>query len=143
MNGLMQEFDDRRVWALGGHEITRLCLDYRFTIEIWWHEEASPDNQVTIQIANQFVVHRRGEQFKVNPQQIATVAPALHILHQPVESLTAFRDGRLILRMCNKDEIAVEKDSQFESWETHGTGMLADAKMLCSPHDSSPWGGPT
>lgn len=142
INSLMQEFDDRRVWLLGGREITRICLDCRFTIEICWREETSPENHVTIQISNPFVLHRRGERIEVNPEQIATVAPALHIFNQPVESLTAYRDGRLILRMTSGDEIVVEKDSQYESWETHGTGKLADVKMLCSPHDGPPWGGP-
>jgi hypothetical protein len=141
MNSLMQEFDDRRVWALGGHEVTRLCLDYGFTIEIWWHEEASPDNSVTIRIGNRFVLHHRGDQIEVNPEQIDTVAPALTVLHQPVESLTVYRDGRLVLRMADGDEIIVDKDAHYESWEMHGTGNLADVEMLCSPHDGSPWDG--
>jgi hypothetical protein len=141
MNILMQEFDDRRVWALGGHEITRLYLDYRFGIVIWWDEDAAPDNSVTIQIGNRFVLHRRGEEIEVNPEQIDTVAPAILILHQPVDSLAVYRDGRLVLRMINGDEIVVEKDWYYESWETDGTGKLANIKMLCSPHEGSPWGG--
>lgn len=143
MNSLMREFDDRRIWAIGGHEVTRLCVDYRVTIEIWWRDEASPDNYVTIQIGNSFVLHRGGAQIEVIPEQITTVAPVLQILHRPVESLTVYRDGRLVLRMCDGDEIVVEKDAHFESWETHGTGELADVNMLCSPHDCPPWGGLT
>src|SRR5258707_382562 len=137
----MREFEDRRVWALGGHEITRLCLDYRFSIEIWWGEEGSPDNNVTIQIGNRFLLRRGGKPIEIDPEQIETVVPALDILHKPVDSLAAYRDGRLVLRLAGGDEILVEKDSSYESWETHGIGMLADIGMLCSPHEGSPWGG--
>lgn len=141
MNSLMHDYGDRRAWKLDDHEITRLCLDYRFTIEIWWHEDASPDNRVTIQIANRFVLRHRGQQIDVDPERIDTVSPALHILHRAVDSLTAYRDGRLVLRMSDGDEIVVERDAYYESWETRGTGKLADIEMLCSPHKGPPWGG--
>ena len=98
------------------------------------------DHHLTI-ARNRFVLHRGGEQVDVNPERIESVSPALAMLHQPVDSLTAYRDGRLILRMIGGDEIVVEKDTQYESWETHGTGMLANVNMLCSPHEGSPWGG--
>jgi len=140
-NSLLREFDDRRVWKLESHEVTGLHLDYRFTIDIWWGERDLAESSVSIQIGNRFLLRRCGEDFEVDPEQIDTVAPALVILHQPVESLTAYRDGRLILRMDSGDEIVVEKDSNYESWETHGTGRLAGIGMLCSPHEGSPWGG--
>ncbi|MBS0263833.1 MAG: hypothetical protein JSS02_17985 [Planctomycetes bacterium] len=141
MNSLMQEFDDRRVWALDGHEITRLSLDYRFSIEIWWREEATHDNRVTVTISNRFVLHRLGQQIEVNPEQPQTVGSALSVLYQPVDSLTVYRDGRLVLRMLSGDEIVVEKDWNYESWEANGTGTLADIQMVCSPPERSPWGG--
>ena len=75
------------------------------------------------------------------PEKIDTVAAALNVLHKPVHSLTAYRDGRLVLRFADGAEILVEKDAIYESWETHGCGKLADIGMLCSGHEGSPWGG--
>ena len=140
MNNLLREFDDRRVWSLESREVTGLYLDYRFTIDIWWGEKDLTESSVSIQIGNRFLLRRGGKYFEVNPEQIDTVAPALSILHQPVDSLMAYRDGRLIIRMNCGDQIVVEKDSRYESRETHGTGRLAGIGMLCSPHPGSPWG---
>ncbi len=135
----METFEGRRVWPLNGHEVTRLCLDYRFSIEIWWFEEGSPDNSVTIVIGNRFSFHHDGREQSFNPEQAETLGPVLAILHKPVDSLTAYLDGRLVLQFADGAELAVEKDAQYESWETFGKGKLADIGMLCSPHEGPPW----
>ena len=140
MNNHLQEFEDRRVWALDGQEVTRLCLDYRFTIEIWWREGDGPDNSVSIAIGTPFVVLRDGEEFNVVPERVNSLSPALDILHKAVDSLTAYRDGRLVLLFADATEIRVDKHPIYESWATHGRGKLEGIGMLCSGHEGSPWG---
>ncbi len=136
----MQEYPDRRVWALNEHEVTRLCIDSAFTIDIWWRNDKRVDTSLTIVIEAAFVLRRGEHERQFNPEHGQTLGPVLDILHTPVESLTAYRDGRPVLRFIDGAEIIVGKDERYESWHTFGTGELADIGMLCSPHEGPPWG---
>jgi Family of unknown function (DUF6188) len=134
----MVEYPDRRVWRLDGHEVTRLLVDYAFTIVIWWRSQKS-DNSVTIVLERPFILKRVEQVKHFTPEQKDTLGPALNILHQPIESLTAFCNGRLVLRFTDTSELITEKDDSYESWNTFGSGEFAQIGMLCSPHDGPPW----
>jgi uncharacterized protein DUF6188 len=136
---LMTEYPDRRVWRLGGHEVTQLLIDYRFAFQIWWRDDASADNEATVVIGMPFVLRSGHDVHEMDPEATASVAPALMILHKPVESLSAYRNGRLVVAFANDVEIVVEKQAQHESWEARGCGILSDLQLLCSPHHGPPW----
>jgi hypothetical protein len=134
----MTEYPDRRVWQLGGHEVTQLVIDYRFSLQIWWREDAS-DNDVTVTVGVPFVLRTTDSVQAIDPEATSSVALALSILHKPVESVIAYRNGRLRITFVDGFEIAVEKHPQYESWEAYGHGLLADLQLLCSPHEGPPW----
>jgi hypothetical protein len=134
----VKEYPDRREWELAGHEVTRLLIDYRFTIEVWWYHERC-DHTLRLTIGAPFWDFRSGNETWVNPEDPNTVAPALAVLHKPTQTLRAFRGGRLILTLSDGTEIVVEKDPHYEAWEASGTGDLSDVLLLCSPHEGPPW----
>jgi hypothetical protein len=137
--GLMTEYPDRRVWRLGGHEVTRLIFDYQFAVQIWWRDESRGDSDVTVTIGVPFTIRVANREQRVDPEDTATISPALHVLHKAVETLSAFRSGRLLLRFAGGVEIAVEKHPDYEAWEASGTGLLSDVRLLCSAHEGPPW----
>jgi hypothetical protein len=136
--GLMIEYSDRRMWELGGHEVTRLLIDYRFALQVWWLEDAV-DHDLILTIGVPFRIRMEGRERLIDPEVTTSLASTLPVLHKRVETLTVFRDGRLVLRFCDGAEIEVEKHAQHESWEAEGSGRLSDVVMLCSPHDGPPW----
>ena len=113
----MVQYPDCRVWILAGHEVTRLIVDYAFTIEAWWSSNENGNNSVTITIENTFTLKSDGKIMKFEPEQKETLGPALMILHRPMETLTAFRNGCLAIRFTDNSELAVEKDDSYEFME--------------------------
>jgi hypothetical protein len=136
----MKEYSDRRVWSFDGHEVTCLLIDYRFEIEIWWADRGR-DNCATFTIEAPFILRGESEQ-TCDPERTDSLAPALRLLHQPVESVTAYRNGLLLLRFTDGTEVRVPKRRDgYETWQAFGSGELHDISMLCSAHDVAPWGG--
>ena len=130
----MSEYPDKRVWSLTESEVTRLCINYSFIIQIW-----NLKGDLTLAIHTTFLFRVDGREEKFDPQDGASLGPALIILHKPVETLTIFQNGFLNLRFLDGTEVVVEKNLQYESWESSGSGEFIDLGMLCSPHEGPPW----
>lgn len=134
----MTQYPDRREWSFGGHEITRLLIDYRFEIEVWWGT-GDQDSTARFTIEAPFLLRGEVEQ-TCDPAQTDSLAPALRLLHLPVECVAAYRDGLLVIRCTDGTELRVPKrDDGYETWQTYGSGELHDIAMLCSGHDGPPW----
>ena len=136
MGERLLEFPDRRVWDLKWFTLDQICLDYRVTLLL-----AQPQSSVTVIIETPFILRLDLRSVRIVPDQILSTVPMLPLLHQTLVALTAFRDGRLLLQFEEGTEIEVQKDAQYEAWETYGDGETADVGMLCSGHEGSPWGG--
>ena len=134
MDRRLTEFPDRRVWDLSSFTLDQICLDYRTTLLC-----VALDSSLTIIIGTSFI-YRTGTRVEaMNPEHVLSVTLILPLLHMQVKSLTAFRSGLLLLVFEDDTSIEVHKDQQYESWETSGTGEVANIGMLCSGHNSSPW----
>jgi len=130
----MSDYPDKRVWSLTESEVTRLCINYSFVIQI-----SNLKGDLTLAIHTTFLLRVDGREEKLDPEDGASLGPALIILHKPVETLTIFQNGFLNLRFLDGTEVIVEKDLQYESWESSGSGEFSDIGMLCSPHEGPPW----
>src|SRR5215831_13768864 len=80
-----------------------------------------------------------GTTHAVNPADVETLAPALRLRLRSALSMVAGRDGSLTLRLAEGAELSVQRRDMYESGQTFGHGSLADATMLCSPHEGPPW----
>ena len=132
----MIEGPESREWDLGGR---RLLLDYSYGLQMWWSDSTGGNNDLSVSIAVPFTVYSDGREFAVDPEDVTTLVPALGILHQFAERLTASRSGRLELLFRNGLSIVVENDPRFESWEAQDSGEFAGIRLLCSGHDGPPW----
>src|SRR6266496_4118986 len=127
MQSKMIEYDDRRVWNLERHEVTYFHIDYRFAFDCWWANQ----NLLTVIIEAPFEFRYLGRTVLCQPADVNSLQEAISILHKPVTTFTAFRDGRLLVTFSDGAEIYVAKDLQYESWEAKGEGELADLALLC------------
>ena len=132
----MVEYADRRVWDIQGHEVTYLHIDYRFAFDCWWQ----PDNELSVTIETPFTLSHRGQTVTCDPNDLNSLKDAITILHKPVATLEAHRDGQFLVTFCDGTQLHVPKDPKYESWEAHGKGELQDLSLLCSPHEGPPWG---
>lgn len=132
---------DRREWALDGHEVTQLLVDNRFGLVVWWkHREL--DNVARFVIEGPFTILKGDQVHDCDPDNTASLAPALLLFRKGVDSVAAHRDGLLRIRFVDQTELRVPKRQDGrETWESFGSGELHDIGMLCSSHDVAPWGG--
>jgi hypothetical protein len=134
----MTEYPDRRVWDLNRHEVTYLHIDYRFAFDCWWNV-GGVDNMLSVVVDTPFVLSTGRKKIQCDPEDVPSVAPALVILHKPVLSLTAHRDGVLEIEFADDMKLVVSKDSHYESWHAWGKGELEDLQVECTPHEGPPW----
>lgn len=132
----MIEHDDRRIWDIDGHEVTFLHVDRRFSFECVW----AGQNRLSVVIETPFTLRLSDRIVICDPEDIHSLKDALFILHKPLASLTAFRDGRLLITFSDATALEVAKHPKYDSWQAHGEGELQDLDLLCSPHPAPPWG---
>lgn len=118
-------------WALGlvGCVIAQCRVDYGFTLVI---EGAPGAFELRIEQAFELVRVEAGElplllELGDDP---TTLAPALALLHSPLEEAIGFKDGRLELRMVDGSRLRVAAGQGLEPWTLTGPdGVL----MVSSP----------
>jgi hypothetical protein len=134
----MIEHQDKRIWDIGGHEVTCIHIDYRFAFDCRWTHD-NENNGLYVVIETPFTVRYTDRTVVCEPGPVNSVKEALSILHKPVSTLTAFRDSRLLITFVDTTQLEVPKHPVYESWEASGTGELKDLALLCSPHPGPPW----
>jgi hypothetical protein len=147
MGTLLTEFPDRRVWDLSGYAVELIQLSYQ--VKLFMARSPGPiypktrlpyNHSVTVRIETAFTVRVGARIDQIIPEKVLSTVPVLPLLHQKVASLTAFRNGTLLLLFGDGTEMEVQKDDQYESWHTWGEGELADIGMDATGHAGSPWG---
>jgi hypothetical protein len=128
---------DRRTWDLMNYEVNYIHLGYRFGFDCAGTKNR--DGYVAFTINVPFQLTSPDGQTTFDPEDLTTIAGALVILHRDVISVTVFGSGRLEARFAGDLSLSVDKHPQYETWESHGQGELADLTMLCSPHDVEPY----
>ncbi|HEX2869507.1 MAG TPA: DUF6188 family protein [Ignavibacteriales bacterium] len=130
--------DDKRIWELNGHEVTRLLIDNHFTIQVWWTDK-NIVSEALITIETPFTLSLNNIDIECNPEDGTGIAEALSVLHKEADSISASRSGELNISFKDGTGIIVGKHEYYESWSTQGKGELSEMNMLCSPHDGPPW----
>jgi len=136
MHERLTEFPDRRVWDLSGYTVYWLRLSYQVCLHIARSPETIDPKtllrhhgSVTVEIETPFTVRVGAQIDQVIPEHAASTFRVLPLLHQSAASLTAFRNGTLLLTFADGTEIEVPQDDKYESWHTWGDGELADIGM--------------
>ncbi|MGE5681613.1 MAG: DUF6188 family protein [Bacillota bacterium] len=130
--------NDKRIWEINGHEVTRLLIDYHFTLQISWSNK-NEESEALITIETPFTLSLSNIDIECNPEDGTGIAEALCVLHRKVSRISASRSGELNISFKDGTEIIVRKHEYYESWSTQGKGEVSSMNMLCSPHDGPPW----
>ena len=129
-----------KIWDLAGLSVMQIVIDpaqIRFLLSTGFVGNA---DAIDLIIENAFTISDgAGMIHAVNPAVAETLAPILRLRLCSALSMAAGRDGSLTLRLAEGAELSVRKRDTYESWLTFGHGSLADASMLCSPHEGPPW----
>jgi hypothetical protein len=126
-----------RIWDLAGLNVMRIVID---PAQISLLLTSGDADAIDLIVENAFTISDgAGMTHAVNPAAVETLTPVLSLRLRPTHSLVASRDGSLVLRFAEGSELRVAKHELYESWQTFGHGDLADASMLCSPHEGPPW----
>ena len=132
----MQEQAEWRTWNLNGLTVTQLRVDYQFHLHMW-----SLERELLITFATPFTLRSsKSEVHTFDLEQSESLCPLLSLLHRPVETFSASSTGECVLRFEDGTELRGVPHERYESWESHGTGELEDASLLCGVGANSPWG---
>lgn len=132
---VMSEPVEWREWDLQGMQVTQLCFGHELTIVMW-----SPERHFSITFETQvsFRSADAGDTI-LQPEQPSTLSPLLSLLHRPAACFRVSPDGHCRLQFENSDELSCVPDDSYEAWNSHGSGDLASASLLCSPGGGLPW----
>ena len=132
----MTEQSEWRTWDLSGLDVTQLLFDFQFHVHMW-----SLQRDLLISFGMPFTFRSPdGEIRTYEPEQSESLWPLLGLLHRDVTTFAASSKGGCVLRFADGSELRGEPHEQYEAWESHGTGELESASLLCGVGGGSPWG---
>ena len=125
-----------REWKLNGLKITQLRFDYQVHVHMW---SAERDLLVIFGIPFTF---RTAEGITVvcDYEQSQTLCPLLSLRFRAVSVFRASSEGQCQIGFEDGAELLCSPDERYEAWESHGSGDLAGASLLCGPGGGLPWG---
>ncbi|HET8669619.1 MAG TPA: DUF6188 family protein [Candidatus Saccharimonadales bacterium] len=132
----MAESTTWRTWDLNGLNITQLRFDYQFHIDIW-----SLQRGILISFGVPFLMRlSSGQEQAYDPENSESLGPLLNLVHKPIEAFMASSEGQCVLLLKDGTQLKCEAHEKYEAWETHGSGELESASLLCPIGKGSPWG---
>jgi hypothetical protein len=121
----MTEAGSKLLQVLIGRRVTQLRIDFGFTLHFW-----SREFQAEIRIETPFTfTSRDGQTFHVEPGEVESLCPALHIFNQ-VATAATIESGALDIEFEGKAGIAVPPHPTYEAWTIAGSRGL---KIVCTP----------
>lgn len=116
----MEELTDR--WVISSPEMVVGSISFGWTIQIRF----DPGSELhEIAIGCPFELDGPGVmKSTVDPSEPVQAAVLLPLIRKPVESVLAFKDGRLVVTFENGNILTVEVSPNFEPWELVGSSGL-------------------
>jgi len=70
----MIAYPDRREWALDGHEVTCIRIDYRFGFDCWWYvKDPDHENLLSVTIGTPFMLELPSGTVECTPEDTGTL----------------------------------------------------------------------
>ena len=119
------EHGDHWELPLAGRTVTRCLVDHAFGLQFW-----SPAAELELRIEGPFCLREPdGSEQAMEPEEIRSLAPALHLFQRKVSSARAYKDGRLEVLFTDGSSLRVVPAEQYEAWEMFGGGQ----RLVSSP----------
>ncbi len=119
--------DNPDFWEISikGRQITRCCLDYALTIDLW-----DLDDSLTVKFENPFKLISANKNYEVNPQNPKSIEPMLQLLFEEVLTLKISKSGKLEMSFVNGSYLWTDPHEEYEAWELNSSKGL---KFVCMP----------
>lgn len=131
----MKDKAEWRTWDLSGLEVTQLRFDFQFHVLMW-----TPDRELLLIFGAPFTfLTSAGDVQEVDPEQGQNFDSLLPLLHRPVVSFAASSEGDCVLKFADGTELRGQPHATYEAWESHATGTLEGASLLCAVGGGPPW----
>lgn len=115
------ELEDRWIFPMENLTVTKLEIDYAFTISTW----VSNDVYFSITIEASFAFNTPdNNRIDVTPETLTGICSVLKILHSTFRSVIAYKTGKLEINFNTGEQIVVEPNSSYEAWNLTGPGGL-------------------
>ncbi len=125
-----------REWNLTGLEISQLHFDSRVTFNLWFQER-----KLVLVFGCPFTFRTaEGVVWECHGEKSETLCPLLPLCFRPASIFRASSEGNCELIFEDGGRLSCSPDENYEAWESHGSGDLATACLLCGPGGGSPWG---
>jgi len=122
------ELEDRWIFPMENLTVTKLEIDYAFTISSWVSNELF--FSITIEADFTFRMPDNNDEVNVSPETLTGVCSVLKILHSTFRSVTAYKTGKLEIDFNSGEQIVVKPDPEYEAWNITGPGGLL---YVCLP----------
>ncbi len=107
------ETPDHWIITVQGLEVTRICIDYAFAVEV-----APPDDYLHIRVEGAALFKMKGHEYNLTPEQHPEdLMPLLSVLHKEMTSAIAYNNGSLKLEFSNECSLFVPARDKYEAWE--------------------------
>jgi Family of unknown function (DUF6188) len=105
--------------------VTRVCVDYAFSLVVVPDEPGTSDSAI-VKVESQFVYREpSGEVHRVKPgPPQVEVRPALGLHNQRITSFRVSADGELELEFDDGSALFAAPDPQYEAWTVEGPVQL-------------------
>jgi hypothetical protein len=124
-----------RTWDLRGLQVTQLRFDFQFHVFTW-----SLDRELMISFGLPFTYRSADGNIQTfDPEQNQSLGKLLSLLHRDLARFAASSEGACTVTFEDGSELWGEPNDQYESWESHGSGRLEDASLLCGVGGGRPW----
>ena len=115
------EMDDYFEFPVEGDTVSRLSIDYAFTILL-------QDTDLQVVVEQEFAYSSGTTSAMLRAPD--RVAPVLEMLHKPVRSLRVLKNGRLTFAAAPDITMTVEPHPKYEAWHVNGRSNLL---IVCMP----------
>jgi hypothetical protein len=111
--------------ALGGAQVSRLVIDYRFRLQFEVDGSA-----VWLALSTPFVLTVYGAGSPIDPEDTSSLLPALRLLHDKIARVSVSPPGILAVSFDSGSTLRIAPDPNYEAWEYIGP---SHAQVICLP----------
>lgn len=127
--------DGELTLPLEGLSVARCVIDHAFSLEAF-----CGDGVVTLRIEGPFTINEKGESHTLDPNEPASLGPAVALVRSLIRRARTSAEGRLLIAFEGGRDVAVGPNDDFEAWELSAPKGV---RAVCRAGGGvSTWGAP-
>ena len=119
------EESDKYIFHLEGLQISRCCLDYAFSFEVF-----DSLKETTIRIESSFTLSQNDSKFCLTPSKPEDLGPVYTLFGEIISKIHMYKTGVLHIVFGNGAQLQVNPSDKYEAWEILNTQGV---RVVCMP----------